>query len=208
MSRTTSSASDSPTTSVLVPTAIRDVEVAAAGAVGVSAKAGGAAVASDARLAPLTAFDRALGRESHNLMGRPDLLWQQLYNRLQWGEDPVPGLLEPQLRRRSVHGATPWLRAKTHLRESEALRLTLAGHTLGVTACAISPDTRFIVTASVDGTGKIWDAATGQERATLTGHTDKVVACAISPDSGFVVSASEDKTCKIWDAYPCRPRLL
>jgi WD40 repeat protein len=112
----------------------------------------------------------------------------------------MPGLLEPQLRRRSVTGAAPWLRLRTRLRESDALRLTLTGHTYPVEACAISPDSRFIVTASGDDTCKIWDAATGKERATLTGHTREVGACAISPDSTFIVTTSNDGTCRFWDA--------
>jgi len=82
---------------------------------------------ASSRGAALTAFARALRREEHELEKRPDLLWQQLFNRLQWEEEPVPGLLELQLRRRSAPGATPWLRTRTRLRESEALRLTLAG---------------------------------------------------------------------------------
>jgi hypothetical protein len=149
----------------------------------------------------LEAYDRSLGQETHNLARRPELTWQQLYNRLQWEEDPVPGLLEPERQRRSAPGAAPWLRTKTRLRESEALRFTLAGHTVPVDACAISPDCSFVVTAGLsDKTCKIWDAATGRERASLVGHTDGVNACAISPDSDFIVTASEDKTCKIWDA--------
>ena len=47
---------------------------------------------------------------------------------------------------------------------------------------------------------KIWDAATGAERATLTGHTSDVTACAVSPDGTWIVSASTDDTLKIWDA--------
>ena len=153
---------------------------------------------ADPRLDALRACRQALRREAHTLTERPDLLWQQLYNRLQWEEDPVPGLLHPQLHRRSAPGATPWLKTRSRLRESEALRLTL--NTGGSRACAISPNSDFVVTASYDGTCGIWDAATGKERATLRGHTDKVLACTISPDSDFVVTRSEDKTCKIWDA--------
>ena len=37
--------------------------------------------------------------------------------------------------------------------------------------CAVSPDGTWIVSASDDGTLKIWDAATGAERATFSGHT-------------------------------------
>ena len=39
--------------------------------------------------------------------------------------------------------------------------------------CAVSPDGTWIVSASADHTLKIWDAATGAERATLSGHTSR-----------------------------------
>ena len=70
----------------------------------------------------------------------------------------------------------------------------------GVIGCAVSPDGTWIVSASEDKTLKIWDAATGAERATLTGHTDVVNGCAVSPDGTWIVSASGDHTLKIWDA--------
>ncbi len=41
---------------------------------------------------------------------------------------PSRGFSSAQLQRRSAPGAAPWLRARTRFRESEALRLTLAGH--------------------------------------------------------------------------------
>ena len=42
-----------------------------------------------------------------------------------------------------------------------------------VTAVAIAPDGTWLATASDDGTVRIWDPATGQQRATLTGHTGR-----------------------------------
>jgi hypothetical protein len=45
------------------------------------------------RQATLEAFARAIDHEAHVLSVRPDLVWQQLYNRLQWEEDPIPDLL-------------------------------------------------------------------------------------------------------------------
>jgi len=150
--------------------------------------------------AALEAFARALRREVHNLLHRPELLWQQFYNRLQWEDEPVPQLMALELALRSVLGATPWLKRKTPFRESKALIRTLSGHTSYVRTCAVSPDGSFVVSASVDKTLKIWDAKTGRERATLEGHTREVFVCAVSPDGSFVVSASNDKTLKIWDA--------
>jgi hypothetical protein len=49
------------------------------------------------RQATLEAFARAIDHEAHVLSERPDLLWQQLYNRLQWEEEPALGVLAPGL---------------------------------------------------------------------------------------------------------------
>jgi len=145
------------------------------------------------------AFSRALVRESHNLMQRPDLLWQQLYNRLQWEEKRVLAVLAPEFARRTAPGTTPWLRTRTPFRESKALIRTLQGHKDVVWDCAISPDGSFIVSASEDATLKVWDTYTGKERAILTGHAGGVTGCAVSPNGDFIVSASRDATLKVWD---------
>ena len=73
------------------------------------------------------------------------------------------------------------------------------GHTSWVTAVAIAPDGTWLATASDDGTVRIWDAATGQQRATLTGHTDQVRAVAVAPDGTWLATASGDQTARIWD---------
>ena len=108
------------------------------------------------RRATLEAFARAIRREAHVLSVRPDLLWQQLYNRLQWEDEPVPGVLALELARRSAPAAAPWLRLRTPLRESQSLIRTLAGHTDVVRACAVSPNGSFIVSGSGDKTLKVW----------------------------------------------------
>jgi hypothetical protein len=41
----------------------------------------------------LRSFPRALTREAHVLTQHPNLLWQQLYNRLQWEGDDLEQLL-------------------------------------------------------------------------------------------------------------------
>jgi WD40 repeat protein len=161
---------------------------------------------TDDRRATLEAFAPPLRREMHVLQNRPELTWQQLYNRLQWEGDAVAERLTDERQRRSRRGARPWIHRYSPLRESEALVRSLAGHTDQVHGCAVSPDGAWIVSASGDGTLKIWDAATGSERATLTGHTGNVHACAVSPDGTWIVSASWDGALKIWDAASGRER--
>ena len=156
-------------------------------------------VPTDGRLMELTAIGRALGRECHVLRERPELLWQQLYNRLQWADPPRADPLAAERERRSRRGARPWIHRYTRLRESQALVRTLTGHAFGVQCCAVSPDGTWIVSASGDHTLKIWDVASGTERTTLSGHTYSVNGCAVSPDGTWIVSASRDRTLKIWD---------
>jgi WD40 repeat protein len=148
----------------------------------------------------LSAFAQALQREVHVLQDRPDLLWQQLYNRLQWEDEPITRLLIPEIEHRCKPGAEPWLKNQIPPRESKALIRTLAGHRGPINACAISPDGSWIVSASEYRKLKVWDVTTGIERASLTGHTGRVRTCAISPDGSWIVSASDDNTLKVWDA--------
>jgi hypothetical protein len=56
-----------------------------------------------------------------------------------------------------------------------------------------------VVSASSDGTLKVWELETGKQEATLEGHWDKVNGCAVTPDGRRVVSASSDGTLKVWE---------
>jgi hypothetical protein len=58
-----------------------------------------------------------------------------------------------------------------------------------------------IVTASGDGTARIWDAATAKEIAILRGHDAPVTSAAFNPDGSRIVTASFDRTARIWDAH-------
>jgi WD40 repeat protein len=63
-----------------------------------------------------------------------------------------------------------------------------------------SPDGTRLTTAGMDGTAKVFDAATGDELFTLSGHTDSIFGLAYSPDGTRLATASHDKTVKVWDA--------
>ena len=55
---------------------------------------------------------------------------------------------------------------------------------------------------------RIWDAATGQERAILKGHTGPVSAVAVAPDGSWLASGGDDGTVRIWDAATGRERAI
>lgn len=153
---------------------------------------------SDGR-STLQSFERAARREGHNLSRWPELLWQQLHNRLQWEAEPLPEVLAPELTRRTSPDSGPWLRTALPFGESPAAERILGSQSDNVFACAVSPDGSFIVSGNADGSVKIWDTSTGEERATLTGHRDGVMGCAIGPDGSLIVSASLDGTLKVWE---------
>ena len=58
------------------------------------------------------------------------------------------------------------------------------------------------------GTARIWDPATGQQRAVLTGHTDLVVAVAIAPDGAWLATAGHDQSARIWEAATGQQRAV
>ena len=63
-----------------------------------------------------------------------------------------------------------------------------------------SPDGTKVVTASDDGTARVWETTRGESLVTLIGHEDVVNSAAFSPDGTRVVTASDDGTARVWDA--------
>jgi WD40 repeat protein len=81
-------------------------------------------------------------------------------------------------------------------------RAPLKGHEGGLWNAEFSPDGRHVATASIDGTAKIWDAATGKEVNVFRGHALPqvpflkppprlpVTCLAYSPDGRFLATGS------------------
>jgi WD40 repeat protein len=80
------------------------------------------------------------------------------------------------------------------------------GHDDWVTDANASADGQLLVTASMDGTARIWSTRSGAPVAVLRGHRDQVTRAVISPDSTQVATASSDRTVRVWSVRP--PRLL
>jgi WD40 repeat protein len=148
----------------------------------------------------LNAFSSAISREAHVLAAYPHLVWQQLFNRLQWEALSPSQALGTALAHHSEAKERPWLHLRTPFRESGTFARTLTGHTGAVQACAFGRNGAIAVSGGDDSTIRIWDCTNGATQEILTGHRGPVHACAVSSDCSFIVSASEDKTVRIWDA--------
>ena len=75
---------------------------------------------------------------------------------------------------------------------NDRLRRILTGHAASVTNAAWSPDGARIITASEDGTAKVWDAATGDEMFTISGSGSGQTSAGWSPDGTLIFFAGPD----------------
>ncbi len=92
-----------------------------------------------------------------------------------------------------------WSRHQTQL-------TSLLRHSDMVHFVAFSPDGRTAVTASPDGTARLWDAFTGAPRGAPLRHEGGVMQAAFSPDSRLVITASLDRTARLWEVDGGRPK--
>src|SRR5919109_5300645 len=81
----------------------------------------------------------------------------------------------------------------------EGQRSHLERHTDRVFSASFSLDGTFVVTANVDGTAQIWDAATGHPLITFQGHLKQGYFASFSLDGRHVMTASHDKTVQEWE---------
>ena len=85
-------------------------------------------------------------------------------------------------------------------KESKIKKILTKEHTLDITSVVFNPINDYIVSASKDGTAKVWDGVAGGSLFTLKGHTKLVNGAVFSPDGKTIATASSDNTIKIWDA--------
>ncbi len=77
----------------------------------------------------------------------------------------------------------------------------LGKHPGGALSVAFSPDSQLLASGGGEGSVKLWDTATGQERATLVGHTGPIEALAFTADGAMLASGGGfgDGTVRLWD---------
>ena len=85
------------------------------------------------------------------------------------------------------------------VRSGAERRFRLHGHTSVLRSVAYDARGRRIVTASADGTTRVWDARDGTMLAVLRRHAGGVNGAGFLPD-GSIVSAGDDRTVR---SYPC-----
>jgi WD40 repeat protein len=87
--------------------------------------------------------------------------------------------------------------------------ITLQGHSSSINALAFAPDGSRLVSGDSVGIVKLWDVATGQERASLQACEPGagLTAIAVSPDGAlFVTAGFLDRSVRFWDAANGQPR--
>ena len=82
--------------------------------------------------------------------------------------------------------------------------IVLSGHGGEVYDASFSLDGRLVLTASGDGTARLWHTASGIPVAVLKGHRGPVVGAVFAPGARYVATASWDHTARLWE-LPVRP---
>ncbi len=86
-------------------------------------------------------------------------------------------------------------------RASKTASMTFAGHSEPVRVLAFSRTGELLASASEDGTVRVWDASSGDERGSLA-HVGRVFDVAFSADDAALLSANGDDIARVWALSP------
>jgi WD40 repeat protein len=101
-----------------------------------------------------------------------------------------------------------WVSYASDALASNALRVTLRGHTASLSAAVFSPDGKRVITASADGTARVFRADGDGLPVVLKGHEAAVTSAAVSPDGRLVLTTSEDGTARIFHLEGSAPPVV
>jgi len=120
----------------------------------------------------------------------------QLWGRLKEIENPQIKVLLIEIDKYTDY---PWLKPRHYMQSPEsALKVTLT-HTKRVNTICYSPNGKYIISGSGDGSVRVWDWKKQKEITKLEGHTENVSSICISNDERFIASGSGDGSVRVWD---------
>ncbi|WP_433303597.1 tetratricopeptide repeat protein [Actinoplanes sp. CA-030573] len=94
----------------------------------------------------------------------------------------------------------PYLRSRWHAgTESPALLRTLVGHAGAVVAVTVDGRGERALSASSDGTARLWDIETGEPLGVFGAHRAGLVAAAFVREESAILTASTDGELRVWD---------
>ncbi len=139
----------------------------------------------------------ALRAEAHHLSRWPELTFPQLHNELYHKRKDSTEVMALCQSARANYKRT-WLRCfAPDKSRSPHLKATLAGHEDLVHCCRFSPCSRYLASASLDGTLRICEVASGEEIACLKGSSLR--CCCWSPDGRRIATGGDGSLLRIWE---------
>ena len=78
-------------------------------------------------------------------------------------------------------------------------KLTILGHSAGITCVAITPNGRYAISGSNDKTLKLWDFINNNEHQSQQAHLNRVYSVAVTLDGHYALSSSSGGSIKLWD---------
>jgi WD40 repeat protein len=114
--------------------------------------------------------------------------------------DPVSGLVLAMQAIHAWNGPEAQSALRGALRTAADVQSVLRGHTDQVERASFSPDGKEVLTASDDGTARIWDATTGRVLSVIDARGGAVLAARFTVDGKHVVTGTEDGGVRLWSA--------